>query len=106
MVCTCLSGPPRSSDVTDLGAGWGKRGWVYELGGRAHSQRHTVGGPPCCSAEWTKDVGAGLPGDSWGLQWRPREEEKEHGLGAMVSGELGPWEGLEVVGQEVREQEE
>lgn len=41
-------------------------------------------------------------GRIWGLQ----EGMKEHGLEAVVSGELGPWEGLEIMGQRERGQEE
>ena len=35
-----------------------------------------------------------------------REEMTAHGLGAVVSGELGAWEGLEMMGQGERGQEE
>lgn len=37
-----------------------------------------------------------MQGDSWGLQWRCKEEMRGPWFGAVVFGESGPWEGLEM----------
>lgn len=54
------------------------------------------------AAECATEAQGGMLGHSWGLQ----EGMKAHGLEAVVAGELGPWEGLEMMGQGERGQEE